>query len=308
VESPSILVALPAVSPNDNSSVVMVWRVVDGRRLSVLRKARRLTQEALADQVGVSRVWLGCVERGVKSPSRVVLRKLARVLKVSVREVLPLHIRRPRRRSPIPIPQLTGTEARALLARLDDDDTAHERAAWSLTRRRTRRPLSEMIERHQRLVLRGDNAPSFTAERIVPPEEVNAIAKHTSRGERIETERRRVVLSLVRADKAALYEHPAVRQCYEAAVRGGDLRFLEAFGVAVATLPDRRVRHLDGDLENIRLLQEEENLELGSAISRYVTDLARMGDPTLTPIPVKLRQLRRRLRRQFAKARRTGSA
>lgn len=58
-----------------------------GRRIADLRKARKLTQEKLAEAVGCSVEFISLVERGVNAPAVAGLEKFAKVLKVEVREL-----------------------------------------------------------------------------------------------------------------------------------------------------------------------------------------------------------------------------
>lgn len=58
-----------------------------GRRISELRRAKKLTQEQLAEAVGCSVEFISLVERGVNAPSVAGLEKFAKVLKVEVREL-----------------------------------------------------------------------------------------------------------------------------------------------------------------------------------------------------------------------------
>ena len=59
-----------------------------GRRIQLLRIARRLSQEALAEKAGLSRGYLARVETGRHEPSLSMLDKLAKVLKVSVAKLV----------------------------------------------------------------------------------------------------------------------------------------------------------------------------------------------------------------------------
>jgi transcriptional regulator with XRE-family HTH domain len=59
-----------------------------GDRLRELREARRLTQEALADEAGFSRSYYSDIETGKRNISLLNLRKLAQSLHVSLRELL----------------------------------------------------------------------------------------------------------------------------------------------------------------------------------------------------------------------------
>lgn len=57
-----------------------------GQRIASLRKARRLTQEQLAEALTCSVEFISLVERGVNAPSVAGLEKFANVLKVEVKE------------------------------------------------------------------------------------------------------------------------------------------------------------------------------------------------------------------------------
>ena len=61
-------------------------KVKFGKRLRKLRRNMDLTQEELAERVGVSSNFIGQVERGTNAPSFDVLAKLAEVLEVEVEE------------------------------------------------------------------------------------------------------------------------------------------------------------------------------------------------------------------------------
>jgi transcriptional regulator with XRE-family HTH domain len=58
-----------------------------GRRIAELRKARGLTQEAFAEQCGYSTDFVSLVERGLNAPSVAGLEKVAKALKVEVRDL-----------------------------------------------------------------------------------------------------------------------------------------------------------------------------------------------------------------------------
>lgn len=60
-----------------------------GRKIQKLRKALDITQEEFAYRVGISRTHAGHIEQGRKSPSIKVLEKMAKVLKVTVKELFP---------------------------------------------------------------------------------------------------------------------------------------------------------------------------------------------------------------------------
>ncbi len=58
-----------------------------GQRIAFLRKARKLTQEQLAEGLGCSVEFISLVERGVNAPSVAGLEKFAKVLKTEVKEL-----------------------------------------------------------------------------------------------------------------------------------------------------------------------------------------------------------------------------
>lgn len=58
-----------------------------GRRIAILRRARKLTQENLAEAVGCSVEFISLVERGVNAPTVAGLEKFAEALKVQVHEL-----------------------------------------------------------------------------------------------------------------------------------------------------------------------------------------------------------------------------
>jgi transcriptional regulator with XRE-family HTH domain len=51
------------------------------------RKLARLTQEKLAERVGINAVYMGQIERGYKIPTVDVLLRIARALKVNLRDI-----------------------------------------------------------------------------------------------------------------------------------------------------------------------------------------------------------------------------
>jgi len=59
-------------------------------RVRDLRSAAALTQEELADKVGVTRVTINCLERGVYSPSIELALALARFFKKPVEDIFVL--------------------------------------------------------------------------------------------------------------------------------------------------------------------------------------------------------------------------
>jgi transcriptional regulator with XRE-family HTH domain len=59
------------------------------RNLKRIRKDREMTQEELAERVGVSLGWISRIERGVNSPNLKLLTKIARTLGVKVKDLIP---------------------------------------------------------------------------------------------------------------------------------------------------------------------------------------------------------------------------
>lgn len=59
-----------------------------GKRIRKKRKELDLTQEDVAYRVGISRAYMGYIEQGRNVPSLEVLEKIAKVLKVSTRDLL----------------------------------------------------------------------------------------------------------------------------------------------------------------------------------------------------------------------------
>ncbi len=58
-----------------------------GKKIQKKRHEMRLNQEELAEKIGISRAYMGYIEQGRNTPSLEVLEKLARVLKVSIRDL-----------------------------------------------------------------------------------------------------------------------------------------------------------------------------------------------------------------------------
>lgn len=59
------------------------------KKIRKYRKEAGLTQEGLADKVGIGRVYMGYIEQGRSVPSLDVLEKIARVLKVRPSDLVP---------------------------------------------------------------------------------------------------------------------------------------------------------------------------------------------------------------------------
>ncbi len=58
-----------------------------GVRLKRLRKGRKLSQEALAEKVGISSKYVSSIERGKENPTLDVMIKLAHALRVEMEEI-----------------------------------------------------------------------------------------------------------------------------------------------------------------------------------------------------------------------------
>jgi transcriptional regulator with XRE-family HTH domain len=65
--------------------------VLIGEQIRVHRVMRRLSQKALAQQIDVSRGWVGKVERGIHLPNLPLLFKISKALKVHARDLIPPH-------------------------------------------------------------------------------------------------------------------------------------------------------------------------------------------------------------------------
>jgi transcriptional regulator with XRE-family HTH domain len=63
-------------------------RKVFGQRVRKLRKQRGISQEKLAHKVGVHRTYMGFIERGERNPTLTNIEKIAKVLRVSIRDLL----------------------------------------------------------------------------------------------------------------------------------------------------------------------------------------------------------------------------
>lgn len=58
-----------------------------GKRIKDLRIEKNLTQESLAEKVGVDRSYMGFLERGEKNPTLKNLVKIAEAFKISLSEL-----------------------------------------------------------------------------------------------------------------------------------------------------------------------------------------------------------------------------
>ena len=66
----------------------MDMRQLVGRNFARLRKARGLTQEEVEARSGVSQQYLSSLERGRRNPTVITLYELARVLEVTVADLV----------------------------------------------------------------------------------------------------------------------------------------------------------------------------------------------------------------------------
>lgn len=58
-----------------------------GKRIQKLRRNTDITQEELAEKIGISRAYMGFIEQGRYSASLEVLEKIAKVLKVKMSDL-----------------------------------------------------------------------------------------------------------------------------------------------------------------------------------------------------------------------------
>ncbi len=57
------------------------------KRIREFRHEAEMTQEDLAEKVGVSRVYIGYVEQGRNTPSLEILEKIAKALRKNIRDI-----------------------------------------------------------------------------------------------------------------------------------------------------------------------------------------------------------------------------
>ena len=58
-----------------------------GKRIQKRRKEVGITQEELAEKVGISRAYMGYIEQGRNAPSLEILEKIAKLLRLSLKEL-----------------------------------------------------------------------------------------------------------------------------------------------------------------------------------------------------------------------------
>ncbi len=63
--------------------------VTIGKQIRKYRRAKDITQEQLAEKIGVSLAWIGRVERGSTFPTVQLLIRIAQVLRVKVNDLIP---------------------------------------------------------------------------------------------------------------------------------------------------------------------------------------------------------------------------
>ncbi len=59
-----------------------------GKKIQRFRKMKKLTQEELAEKVGISTTYMGNIEQGLYTPSLKVLEKIAKQLHIKTGELL----------------------------------------------------------------------------------------------------------------------------------------------------------------------------------------------------------------------------
>jgi len=84
-----------------------------GTRLKQLRRARRLTQEQLAERAGLSYKFVGEIERGRGNPTLTTLAALSGALGVALSDLLGVELDRPR------LSTRQATQVREALASLE---------------------------------------------------------------------------------------------------------------------------------------------------------------------------------------------
>jgi len=63
------------------------WKL--GRHIQKIRKSKDITQEELAEKIGTSTPWIGHIETGRETPNIKLLHKIAKVLGVRVKDLIP---------------------------------------------------------------------------------------------------------------------------------------------------------------------------------------------------------------------------
>ncbi len=67
-----------------------------GKKIKALRRLKRVTQQSLADNIGISVSQLSCIERGSKFPKQEVIMRISDYLGISPYEFffLPEHLKK----------------------------------------------------------------------------------------------------------------------------------------------------------------------------------------------------------------------
>jgi len=60
-----------------------------GRKIQKIRKEKELTQERLAEKIGISTTWIGYIETGYRRPNLKMIYKIANALGVKVKDIFP---------------------------------------------------------------------------------------------------------------------------------------------------------------------------------------------------------------------------
>lgn len=58
-----------------------------GKRLKVLRLKQNLSQEKFAELSGLDRTYISGLERGLRNPSYLIIKRISDVLKIDVKEI-----------------------------------------------------------------------------------------------------------------------------------------------------------------------------------------------------------------------------
>ena len=58
-----------------------------GKKVQKLRKGIKVSQEGLAGQLGISRVYIGYIEQGRESPSLRLLMRISKKFKVKIEDI-----------------------------------------------------------------------------------------------------------------------------------------------------------------------------------------------------------------------------
>lgn len=59
------------------------------RKIQKVRKSRGMTQETLAEKIGVSTTWIGYIETGYRIPNLKMIYRIASALQVKVKDIFP---------------------------------------------------------------------------------------------------------------------------------------------------------------------------------------------------------------------------